>query len=318
MKKVLSLILAVCLLVALAACNNKSDSGKKSSGSELRPGKEYSARNYADFTLRKIYSTQKLTAPLGSSYYDNNNAGEIYVDVLLELTNTGKESIRCNEVVVASVVGGDGDTYTDAFYVVETADHSGLRQYEDIAPEETVRLHCAVSVPEDETDLTVKLELNGKRFSCDYTLGQVLSDATALQVGQTIGDEAHALLRFNGIEHTDRLDPSDTSGVYRYYEVDDPDNTYLVVKFDVANNGAEEFYIEDLVGVKATYMDQYNYTGFLVVEDDGGAGFSSYNGILPLDVGHGFCLIEVPKTVVGNQVTVTVFFDGNEYTYTEN
>ncbi len=60
----------------------------------------------------------------------------------------------------------------------------------------------------------------------------------------------------------------------------------------------------------------YVYTGFTVMEDADGAGFTSYSDIAPLTTRHLYCLIEVPKSVMENEVTLTLFFHGQEYSYT--
>ena len=44
-----------------------------------------------------------------------------------------------------------------------------------------------------------------------------------------------------------------------------------------------------------TYMDKYHYDGFVVVEDEDGRGFDTYEDITPLSTRHFYYLIEVPK-----------------------
>lgn len=121
---------------------------------------------------------------------------------------------------------------------------------------------------------------------------------------------------FNGIEYTDDLLPSNTSGAYSHYDIDNSSNTYLVAKFDITNYMSSEKDCDTFIGIKALYLDKYTYTGFVVVEDDDGKGFSSYEDISPLSTRHFYYLIEVPKTVVENDVTLTISFNGKEYTYT--
>lgn len=318
----------MCLL--LCACgsnednNNSSDGGNNSStnkedskSTELTLATENNVADYADFTLFKVSTAKKITASVaGDIYFENNNAGETFVDIILDWTNTSSETISSDDIVVASATNRSGTEYTNCLYAVETNNATYLSQYKNIAPLSTVRLHCAISVPESETDLTLKIVVNDKEYTYGYSLGNVASSAKDLKVGDTIEEVDFATLVFNGIEYTDDLLPSNTSGSYRHYEVDNAPNTYLVVKFDITNYMSGEKDCETFAGVKAMYMDKYTYTGFVVVEDEDGKGFTSYESIAPLSTRHFYYLIEVPKTVTENEVDLTISFNGDEYIFT--
>jgi hypothetical protein len=146
-------------------------------------------------------------------------------------------------------------------------------------------------------------------------MGQTVSNATPISVGQTVEVADFATMVFNGTEYTDDLMPSNTSGYYTHYPIDDPANTYLIVKFDITNYQTAARDCDTFLGVKATYMDKYTYTGNVVVEDEDGEGFSAYEDIAPLTTRHFYYMIKVPKTVSSNPVSLTVSFNGQEYTY---
>ena len=57
---------------------------------------------------------------------------------------------------------------------------------------------------------------------------------------------------------------------------------------------------------------------FTVVEDEDQKGFDQYEDILPLSTRHFYCLIEVPKAVTENDVSITIIFNGQEYIYHKN
>lgn len=320
------LTLTMCLFLTPSSVNantntdveNSTSEKEESKGTELVLSEKNSVADYADFTLFKISTTKKITASISdNTYYPNENSGETFVDIILDWTNTSTETISCNDILVVSATSGSGTEYTNGLYVVETDNSTNVSQYENIAPLSTVRLHCAISVPENETDLTLKLTIKDKAYTYDYSLGEVASNAKELKVGDTIEEADYATLVFNGIEYTDDLLPTDTSSFYTHYEVDNASNTYLVVKYDITNYMSSEKDCSTYVGVKASYMNKYTYTGFVTVEDEDGKGFSNHEKIAPLTTRHFYHLIEVPKSVTENEVVLTFSFNGQEYTYTD-
>lgn len=335
MKKVLAIILASLVCIFVTACGNSTNTGsntpvdtdaetsnipaettEKVTATELVLATPNTVNNYADFTLFKVITGKKVTASLGGGiYYENDNNGETYVDIILDWTNTSAETVRCDEIVIATATNNSGTEYNNCLYTVETNNGTYLSQYENIAPLSTVRLHCSVSVPESETELTLKLTANKKDYIFGYSLGEIASSAKEIKVGDTINAENFADLMFTGIEYTNDLLPSNTSGYYRHYEIDNTSNTYLVVKFDITNYMDSARDCDTFAGVKALYMNKYTYTGFVVVEDTDGKGFSSYEDISPLSTRHFYYLIEVPTAVVDKELNLTISFNGQEYTY---
>ena len=252
MKKLLSIFLALVLCLSLCACSDGISSNSKSKNDDsveekdkkendkktfkLEIGAENSVADYVDFTLFKISTTKEVTSSLpGYSYYENDNPGETYVDIVLDLTNTSSNEINSDDIVVASAKGKDDKKYTDVFYCVETDNMTSLNTYQEIAPLSKARLHCILSVPENETDLTLKLSFKGTKFTCRYTLGKTESNAKPIAPGDILEEADFAALTFNGIEYTDDLLPPNTSSYYTHYEVDDTSNTYLAVKFDLTS-----------------------------------------------------------------------------------
>ncbi len=337
MKKVILITLGLSITMALSACGNTSPTNSNSvsssesviessveetiKGSEtnvidLVLEKENSIENYADFSLFKIWSSKRITPAIAKSAYENDNNGETYVDMILDITNTSTDPIEPNKIADLSVIGADGTEYTDSFNAVETDNGSDFDSFDDIVSLSTVRLHCIASVPEKETDVTLKLVVNEQEYNYNYTLGTVVSNAKELNIGDTIEEPDYATLVFNGIEYTDDLLPSNTNGAYSHYQIDNASNTFLVVKFDITNYTSNKKDCDSFVGVKALYMDKYTYTGTVVIEDEDGGGFSSYEGIDPLTTRHIYCLIKVPKTVIENDATLTISFNGKEFTFT--
>lgn len=335
MKKKIAAILAVVLCLALASCSgsagnqgstetNNNDNGvvteankNDNTSAALTIDSQNKIENYIDFSLVKVETTKKIQAPMDSSYYEISDTGMTYVDVILNVTNTSTAGIMSDEMLEAWAVGASGSQYGSVLYALENSGGTDLSQYENLAPLTSGKLHCAVKVAETETNVTIKLKIKGNEYSYDYALGKAVSNAKAITVGETIEAADYATMVFNGIEYTDDLLPSNTSRSYNHYEVDDPASTYLVVKFDITNYQSTAKDIDTFVGAKATFMEKYTYTGFVIVEETDGTGFDSYTDIDPLTTRHFFYLIEVPDTVAGNAVSIQLNFNGQEYIYTQ-
>ncbi len=336
MKKFLSLILIALFCLSLCACgsansllnelqneirnelengDNQVDTAPVDLSKVLVLGEQNTVEGYANFTLFKVSTTKQVTGSIGGGiYYEHDVPGETYVDVVLDWTNTSSETISNRELLVAYAKGAA--EYRSCLYAVETDNATDVSQFEDVAPLSKIRMHCGISVPETETAVTIVLEIKGEKFEYEYTMGSVESNATPLSVGQTVEAADFATMVFNGIEYTDDLMPSNTSGVYSHYPIDDPANTYLIVKFDITNYQTTDRECDTFIGVKATYMDKYTYIGSVVVEDEDGEGFGAYENIAPLTTRHFYYMIKVPKTVSSEPVSLTVSFNGQEYTYT--
>ena len=279
-------------------------------------GVKNSVTNYADFTLSKIVTDKKILAPMGNTGFENKETGKTYIEVVFEVTNTGAEKVRCDKFFTITAVNAGGMEYDCESVTMETDHGRFLSQYKTVEPMTTVRLHCAISVPETETSLTLNMDVNGEIFSYVYILGTTVTNAKALQVGETIESADFATFTFNGISYTDDVLPSNTSGAYTHYPIDNADNTYLVVDFDLTNYTGTARLCDEFFGIKATYQGKYTYSGDMVVEKPNGTGFASFEGLAPLVKRHALYLIEVPKSVTADEVSLTIFCNGQEFTYT--
>lgn len=272
--------------------------------------------DWADFTLAKVETTNRIEGSLtGGTYYENENQGETYIDVVIDITNTTSGEMRSDDIITLTAVSSSGTEYEGTLNAVETDGGKYVSAFEPLKPLATVRMHCAVSVPDGEDTFTLTLQAGESAFTCDYTLGETLVHATPLTVGTKLESDEYAEIVFQGASYTDDLLPSNTSGFYTHYAVDSPDSTYLAVRLDITNLQSTAKEADTFVGTRACFMEKYTYTGFLVVEDTDGTGFSAYESIAPLATRHAVVLIEVPKTVMNEPAVVTVNFNGQEYTY---
>ena len=202
-----------------------------------------------------------------------------------------------------------------AEFFVETDNNTNITKYENVNPLCTNRLHCAIAVPKTEEELTLRMDIQDKNVFYNYHLGDIAKNVTLISVNQVIEIEDYAKLQFKGIEYTDDWLPSNTSGVYSHYEIDNLDEIYLVAKFDITNyqNSAKD--TGTFVGEKALFEDKYSYTGIVIAEDADGKILRSYGDIKPLSTSHVYVLIEVPKVIMDKKMELTIAFNKQEYSY---
>ena len=318
MKRISSLLLSFyVLLLSLAACSDKDEIPvQDTKTTELSVGQTYTVANYADFTFLKISTTDKITAAMDDrNYYPVEDKSTTYIDIVLSWNNISDHSMKVQDLITAKATNASGTSYTNSFNVIEIQNATDLSQEATIPSSGTdARVHCAIAVPRTETVLTLALRIHDQEFTFSYTLGAVASNATPIKIGHSINDPAYASLSFQGVEHTDTVYPSDTEGLYSCYHIDDPANTYLVVRFDVTNHTDAAKDCDSFINVTARYADQ-NHTGFVVVENASKNGFNTKEDITPSILYHFYYLIEVPKDVTEKPLTLTIFYNGKEYLY---
>ena len=312
MKNILKGILCLILLSCMIGCG-ASEANK---GTPLSIQAMNTIENYAEFSLFKIETVKEMKAPIHTGlYYESKSEAETYVDVVLDWKNLSTQSFQESELVTITAKNENGIEYNDVLYVVETSRGTSLSQFEEIKPLTTARVHCGISVPITETNLTITLKVKNEMYTCEYSLNSKVSNEKELKENDEVVDKDYAAFVFKGIEYTDDLLPPDTSKAYRHYKVDDTNNTYLVVKFDLTNYMSDDLDCDEIFGMKAIYMDKYNYDGFAVIEDEDGRGFSSFEDIKPLTTRSFYYLIEVPKSVQEESLKLNIYFNKQEFYY---
>lgn len=314
MKKIITVLLVLTMIFSFAACGG-GESEPEEVVTPLAVGEKHNIEGYAEFSLFKIQTTTTITGSVDTTYSYNAEDGTKYVDLVLDIKNLSDAAVPCDELVSVTATNESGASYTCSTFVAESMDGTSVDAYEEINPLASTRLHCATAVNEDEQKVTLSLNVKEQKYTYDYILTEVVRDAATIAKGDIIEEEDFAKLEFKGAMYTDDLLPSNTSGFYTHYEVEDSNNTYLAVEMNLTSYQSSARDLESFVGVKATYMDKYSYTGFIVVEESDKTGFDSYAELAPLTESRAFVLIEVPETVTENDALIEVSFAGKEYLY---
>ncbi len=326
MKKLMALMLAVTILFTLCACgssntstgtnsadanaNANANANATSSDITLELNTTYNIPDFADLTLLKIHTTDKLTAPAGSIYY-NCEDGYVYVDFVFEMTNKSATAISSSDLMTMVATGSSGTAYSSAKVAVERG--SDISMYENINPLEKVKIHCVVSVLPSEAAVNAALTFKDQTFTKEYTLNTTIRNELAFNPGEQLDLPDLAKIVFKSVSYTDDVLPSDTSSGYSHYEVEDTNNTFLVADFEITNYQSSGKEGETFVYAEVEYMNKYKYSGTVITEDDDKDGFSPYDDIQPLTTRRVVCKIEVPKTVTSNEAVITLYINGAEY-----
>ena len=332
MKKVIALALAITIIFSLCACgstntnsgtnnavdtnananeNVNTNNNTNSNDIALALNTTYSIPDFADLTLTKIHTTDKIIAPGGSLYYSADD-GYVYVDFVFEITNTSATAISSDEIVEIIATGTSGATFSSNRVIVEQGDDVSM--YDSVNPLEKVKIHCALSVLPSESAINAALKFKNQTFTYEYTLNTVVSNALPFNPGEQLDLADFAKIVFKKVSYTEDILPSNTSSSYSHYQIDDANNTYLVAEFEVTNYQSTGKEPDKFVCATVEYMSKYKYTGSVVVEDDDKNGFSPYDNIQPLTSRRVICMIEVPKTVTSNEAVITLNINGAEYT----
>lgn len=288
---------------------------RKANTTQIEVNKKYEDAEYANFTVVKITSSEKITSSMNGTFTYNAGDGKVYIDVVMDYTNNTQNAIEYDDAISFAATKDDGPAYIADDFYAETDNGTSIESYGEIAPLSTVRLHCACEVPKGEGKYSLELDVNGKLYGYDYTLNEVVRNAKTIKINDVLENEDVAKVSFKSVKFTDDLLPSNTSGFYTHYNVDDSSNTYLVVSFDVTNTQSTAREVDSFVNVTATFMNKYTYTGFIIAEDTDGKGFSSYEDLDPLSTRKVHCLIEIPKSVKDSAYELCITFAGDEYLF---
>ncbi len=105
------------------------------------------------------------------AYYENHSEGNLYFDVMLTYTNRSERVIRCDEAVRATAICAE--TEYKSFVAVETEQGTNFEfaADKDIAPNESVSIHCIFDVQSDMKNtnegIQVQITADGKTYYID-------------------------------------------------------------------------------------------------------------------------------------------------------
>ncbi len=329
MKKIRLLPLTLLILLLLSACGGTESSENEVTTTApvvtttvstppetvLQLGTTYSEPD-AEFSLFKIVTSDRVTASMDSSYfYENMLEGEVFVDVVFDVVNLSSEPLRGNAVMQAVAAAPDGTQFGRVLYAFETNNNTYVMESAELAPQTSGRLHCAVSVPETVSELSLRFTVGDEIYTRAYQLHSTVREDLVLELSEPVIADGFATLTLTSFGYADDVLPVNTSGDYRHYPVASPENTYLTLYMVIHSHQESAKREDSFVKVKARYPDGSTYEGMIVVVDRDGKGFSQGTAVMPETDTVCCYLIEVPKAAAEETVELTIVFNGNEYVF---
>lgn len=337
MKKVISILIIITIFASmLAGCGssssssskkkskksdddeNTSDTVKSSSGKGVELGKEYKTSNDLEFTLFKISTSKKLQSLGGNGGTYDAGEGYNYVDVVITVTNNGNEEFSIDEGIYAYFKTDIKTQIEDTMIALETSDNR-LSTYDYVKPLSTSKIHIGYKVPNNITEGRAYFEIGGDIFTVEYDASKDVSNKKAVSLNEEIKVEDVASFKLLSTKFTTDVLPPNTSGYYRHYPIDDPSSdTYFVVYCDLTNFASAAIGSDDMISIRAIFDGKYEYTANMALEEKDGTGFDYANitNVNPLETRKAVFMFEVPLTVQDMDCELSIYFCGNEYSFT--
>ena len=132
-----------------------------------------------EYYLSELEVTPRIKPSINtknSSYYDEKNQDNIYVDVVFDVYNLSNEAKMADDIITTKIKIKNNEY--SCFSLVESTDGSDLEKDASINPLEERNIHYVAEVPiVDSTtgELEVILTINGKNFSNKFQLDSIQS-----------------------------------------------------------------------------------------------------------------------------------------------
>ena len=200
-----------------------------------------------EYYLKDINVTTRIKPLIitkNASYYDVENANNIYIDVILDVYSLGNESKLADDIISTKIKIKNNEY--SCFSLVESADGSDFKKSASINPLETRTIHYVAKVPiADSTtgELEVILTINGKNFSNKFSLDSLQSSVkentqqnTEPDVKQSLTEEEYYMIikeaKQRQQDYIDSIDdPKAKQSVQTSYAAAIAESTALYIKY---------------------------------------------------------------------------------------
>lgn len=320
--RVLALILAVAMLLALSACAGEGEEGKKKdrdNTAAISLEEVNVLKDAAEFSLVYLYTADKVIPPKpnGAYTYSEADEGMTYLVLVTDVKNLGEEAVEVGELL--EVVLTLGSQQITAKPRMETDHGTSLDRSGSIAPLLTARVHYLFEIPENQQPDTLSLRVKSgdRSIKGEISAAGLTARQRQLALGDTIADEKTISAVVEDVFLTTTLEPEEPGSYYHYFQADSG-NTYLVMKLTVKNLDSGEMGYDTIAGVRCVYDRKYEYPGFTVFEEDGGADLSSYantHDLAPLEENRIYFLMEIPAEAENGPLAIELYMAGQYHCY---
>jgi len=152
---------------------NSSTINLSAQGKEIKKSQLVKADGICEFKIVKTKIASKIEPPSPSGIYTYYKAdsGKVYFDLVADIKNLRKESIKQSTVIGKVTLVYDGEYEYDCGCVVEKENGSNFNGYPnlyDIKPLETMRYHIMAQVPKEVSDskkkIDIKISIDGEDY----------------------------------------------------------------------------------------------------------------------------------------------------------
>lgn len=148
---------------------------KQSTEYHTNVGGEYAIGDKYILAIKSFVYDIKITPSSTeyNTYYTNTVDGNIYLDIICDLTNLTDSEISAKDIISAGV--GHGNNNYSSVTVVEINDFTGFEYAEEyvIKPNEKVRMHFISNVPatieSDETPVFFNMKIDDENYITELT-----------------------------------------------------------------------------------------------------------------------------------------------------
>ena len=315
--RIIAFVLAFSMLLLLTACadTGTADRKKNRDKSDAISIEEVNIlRDTAEFSLVYLYTGDKVIPPKpnGAYTYSEADEGMTYLVLVIDVKNLGEETVEVGDLMEVTLTL-EGQEIT-AGARVETDHGTSLDRYSEIAPLVTARVHYLFEIPDNQQPETLSLRVKAgdRRMMSEISVEELKNRSRALALGDIITDEQTIEAAVEDVFLTTKLEPENPGRYYHYFEADSG-KTYLVMKLTVKNLDSSELDYDTIAGIKCIYDGKYEYSGFTVFEEDGGADLSSYTNIssmAPLEENGIYFLVEIPDEAAAGPLTMELYLAG--------
>ena len=308
MKKLMMLVV---LSVTLISCSSQNKEIK-----EAVVGEEMVVENFISYKVNRLDTVSKIEPSVTTgyyTYYEPQNNSNVMLDLVLEVKNESSNEIQPMNYISATFTINDADYETSI--LVESDGGSDISSWNGIAPNKSALVHLYTEIDKESIadEILCKLTINDEVSEIKLNRKFLAPVKDYLEYGEMIENENIASITIGETFTTKKLLPPNINGVYSYYEVNDYNDSYLVLKMTIKNNSGSAIDPQDYISCKAIVDDKYEYVGFLTWDEDNGRDLTSYSDLAPLKETTGYYLIQIPDEIIENETELKLNIFGNTY-----
>lgn len=305
MKKIL-LLLAI-TLTTLVGCSSKED---------VEFGTEYSVNDKLTFEIietgiiNQIAPTKKTSL---YTYYKPQSKDNDMLNITFKMTNVSKDVINIAEVCEGEI--DFGESKNELNFLGESAELNTVTTDVKIAPSDTHFIHIYCEIPKDskEKEATLKMTLLDEKYDFTFSLEKANLKSEEKKLGDTIETDTLSI-KLNKINKSKRLEPSDKSSNYTYYDVKNSDETFLVLEATIKNKTDEEIPLSKTLFESIHMSDGTEAAGVIYKESENKRNLPEARTLDAKKTTECFMAVSIKDELIDENGYIKLFIDDSFYT----